>query len=311
MSLSALLSDKLKRSRAAPAAFLSVVEKTQQKAMEQLIAQLSLLQTDANGAILINDANVSLINSITTQIEGLFFDREYQAALTEFVSSMRVQANQTMAIYELQLGTTPTATELYAQVLRASQTNAVAILGETGIGQMYMQPLKEQLLLSVTNGSTLQETFKAVRGITLGDAENEGILYRNAKTYGRTIFSQSDANYSSTIAKTMDVEWFKYSGDTIETTRRFCKTRHNKFYHVKEVEEWGTLKPWAGQIKGTNSSTIFTNRGGWNCRHQLIPYSVLKVPKDDIKRAINAGYYKPDETTKKKTKFVNNHGRKN
>lgn len=300
MSLTRLLSDKLKRSRQTPAFFLSTVERTQQKVMEQLITQLSLLQTDASGAILINDANISLINAITTQIESVFFDREYQAALTEFVSSMRVQANQTLAIYELQLGTTPTATELYAQVLRTSQVNAVAVLGESGIGSAFMQPLKEQLLLSVTNGSTLQETFKAVRGITLGDAENEGILYRNAKTYGRTIFSQADANYSSTIAKTMGVEWYKYAGDTIETTRPFCETRHNQFYHVKEVEEWGDLKPWAGQIKGTNSSTIFTNRGGWNCRHQLIPYSVLRVPKDVVKRAINEGYYEPDEETKKR-----------
>lgn len=300
MSLTQLVNDKLKRSRQTPAAFLSVVEATQQKAMEQLLSQLSLLQTDATGAILINDANINLINSITTQIEGLFFDREYQAALTEFVSSMRVQANQTMAIFELQLGTTPTATDLYAQVLRASQTNAIAVLGESGIGQMFMQPLKEQLLLSVTNGSSLQETFKAVRGITIGDAENEGILYRNAKTYGRTIFAQSDANYSSTIAKTMDIEWYKYAGDTIETTRPFCETRHNQFYHVKEVEEWGDLKAWAGQIKGTNSSTIFTNRGGWNCRHQLIPYSVLKVPKTVIERAIRKGHYSPDEEMKKR-----------
>jgi hypothetical protein len=78
-----------------------------------------------------------------------------------------------------------------------------------------------------------------------------------------------------------------------DTSREFCDQRHGKYFHRKEVEAWANLS-WAGKIQGTNSSNIFIYRGGYHCRHQLIPVSAASVPRSVIERAINEGYYQED-----------------
>ena len=77
--------------------------------------------------------------------------------------------------------------------------------------------------------------------------------------------------------------------------------------YKKELEAWGSGRnagdvggikkdgTWDGQIDGTTESTIFTFRGGWNCRHQIIAVSISQVPKSVIDRNIANGNYKPNK----------------
>ena len=293
-SIYQLIDRKLKRLHKAPDAFIGVVETQQKKVMETLIDAIGGLQTDA-GVILVNDFNISRIPVIIQDMQTVFFDADYQEALTSFIGEFDAQAEVTRELLQAGIGELPTSEQLYNSLLRTSQVNASTLFGEAVIGQVYFQPLQEQLLLNITNGSSLKETIKALRLLTTNNAEADGLVYRYAKTYARTSFAQSDANYTTTLSRDMGVEWYKYAGSVIEGTREFCDTRHNKYYHVKEVEDWGNLKNWDGKIKGTNSSTIFANRGGWSCRHSLVPYSVLRIPKDVIQRNIKSGNYKPTE----------------
>ena len=41
----------------------------------------------------------------------------------------------------------------------------------------------------------------------------------------------------------------------------------------------------------TNSATIFSYLGGYNCQHILQPIATDYVPKEDIERARSLGYY--------------------
>jgi hypothetical protein len=67
-----------------------------------------------------------------------------------------------------------------------------------------------------------------------------------------------------------------------------------RYYHKKEVEESASLE-WAGKIAGTNSSSIFINRGGYQCGHQWLAVDTLGVPKSARDRAQMKGYYTPKE----------------
>ena len=299
MSITSLINEKLKRSRTAPKAFVSVVQQQEIVILEKLLSDLTMLQTDGFGKLVVNTSNINQINAIVTNISNVFYDREYQAALTEFVQSISTQASTTNALLATSLGDIPTGETLFATVLRQSQINAVNILGATAAEAVYIKPLQEQLMLSLTSGSSLRETIRTIKTMTVGDADNDALLSRYAQTYSRTTFAQADNNYATTIAQTMGAEFYKYAGDTIETTRPFCDSRHNKFFHVKEVQSWGLLSNWAGKIKGTNPATIFTNRGGWNCRHTLVAYSASRVPPEDLKRAIRLGFWKPTAKEKK------------
>lgn len=296
-TLTELVDEKLKRLHSAPDDFLSVVDRKQRQVMETILEEIGMLQTEG-GQILVNDLNINRINVIMNSLRQTFFDAEYQGALTEFVGQMEKQALLTQELIKTGIGDL-SGQSLFTNLIRESQKNAVILLGEAAVEQEYFLPIKEVLLQNVTTGAGIKETTKALRLIATNNPEGDGFIYRYAKTTARTYFSQADAEYTTTLSRSMGVEWYKYAGSVIETSRPFCETRHNKYYHVKEVEEWGTLGNWDGKIKGTNSSSIFANRGGWNCRHSLVPYSVSRIPKEDIRRAIRKGYFKPTEEERK------------
>ena len=62
-----------------------------------------------------------------------------------------------------------------------------------------------------------------------------------------------------------------------------------RYFHKKEVEDTAS-RDWAGKIPGTNSSSIFINRGGYNCGHQWLAVDTISVPKSVIQRAESKGY---------------------
>jgi hypothetical protein len=96
-----------------------------------------------------------------------------------------------------------------------------------------------------------------------------------------------NAEYIQTIADDLDVEYYLYQGTIIADTRPFCEARSGRFFTKEEVQKWPNLKGWQGRMAGTNSSTIFIYRGGYNCRHQLWP--VAKEQYDAAKERGRAG----------------------
>jgi hypothetical protein len=99
----------------------------------------------------------------------------------------------------------------------------------------------------------------------------------------------------------LGIEWFEYLGGEIPTTRPFCEHREGEIFHRKEIEAWGDGKnsggirdirdgTWAGRIDGTDSKSIFTLVGGWNCRHYLVPVPDRKVPETVKARARAEGF---------------------
>jgi len=104
-------------------------------------------------------------------------------------------------------------------------------------------------------------------------------------------FAFADREYSNIIAEDLGVEWFRYAGGIIPTTRCFCEARNGNIYHKSEIAEWGT-KPslWVknpdfdckggGMISGTNAQNIFTYLGGYTCRHSLLALPESAVPSE-------------------------------
>jgi hypothetical protein len=81
----------------------------------------------------------------------------------------------------------------------------------------------------------------------------------------------------SDAADELGLTWYRYIGGVINTTREFCNERNNEYYHQDEIEDWAD-EDWDGKIEGTDSETIFSFCGGWNCRHELIPVLDSEVP---------------------------------
>ena len=122
-------------------------------------------------------------------------------------------------------------------------------------------------------------------------------LLQYNKQIAHDTFAIADRNYTSAVSEELEAEWFFYSGSEIETTRPFCSARHNEYFYYREIEQWpSTAGDWAGRIPGTNSSTIYSYAGGYNCRHSIIPVSIRRVPEAKIREAITKWGFEPTET---------------
>ncbi len=75
------------------------------------------------------------------------------------------------------------------------------------------------------------------------------------------------------VAADLGLENFTYIGGVIRGSRDFCIERDGGTYTKEEVESWAD-EDWDGKIEGTDSETIFSYCGGYNCRHELIPVKI-------------------------------------
>ena len=202
---------------------------------------------------------------------------------------------------KFEAGFEPTAAQ--TKLLQLSKTNAIDTFIGSGLKNNITQPFVEQLVTNISARAPLSQTIKALEGVILGTDSTEGNLLRHVKTYSLTAQAVADRSYSSAINETIGAVYFEYLGGEIPTTRAFCQPREGEVFHKGEIEQWGRGinsggiddiedGTWAGRIDGTDSKSIFTFVGGWNCRHYLVPVESNLVDPT-IKARAKAEGFKP------------------
>lgn len=78
---------------------------------------------------------------------------------------------------------------------------------------------------------------------------------------------QFDGQFTKYKGQEAGINTYKYTGTNITTTRQFCRANLNE---IKTEEEWREI--FTGNWRGKSGSDPFVNRGGYRCRHSLIPY---------------------------------------
>ncbi len=290
-------SRKFRRLETVPKDFVSKVESSQKEILKNIEELTSQLETE-NGVFVFSEKNLNLINSIDKKLKDTVFSDEYIEAVKSFACEFNKQAVINNA-YFLSVDPEFVPSTLYESVLRSTQKNAIDLLGEDAFTQKLINPLKQILESSVTNKVSFTDTLSSLRYAIAGDSEIDGALVSHVKRVAYDGFAVSDRGYTNVIAQDLELEFYRWSGGIIKGTRCFCKERHGKFYHKKEIEEWGDGKnvgkcgyPWAGMNASTDKATIFYFAGGYSCKHSALPVSVKSVPKSVIDRNVANGNYK-------------------
>lgn len=199
---------------------------------------------------------------------------------------------------------------IYDDILEFSKQQAFLGLLDTGVDVNFFEPVLKQLNSSVFNGGNIDDLLDELKIYITGGTDGVGALQRYVTQVSNDSLSQFNATYNQTITQDLGYEFYVYTGTIIAGTRPFCNAFVNQYFHKKEVEKLGeginpitnkslTSEQFKGRAKGTNKSTIFTYRGGYNCRHFFSPISERFVPKSDLLRNINNGNWKPSERQKK------------
>lgn len=288
-----LIREKTRRLTSIPDELLSKIEKVQKQMLPKVIELISLLDRSAEGTILLNSSNIELASRIQLMLRDALLTSDYVEAVKQFAKEFDVQK----AITDGYL------TRVFADFLPGGAASDLVLLSKQRAAQtliesigddLFAKAISNQVELAIANNASWGETVKAIQDLVIGDDQVDGKLLQYSKQIAHDQFAVSDRSYTSAVAEELDIEWFFYSGSEIATTRPFCSARHNKYFYYKEIEGWASLD-WDGKILGTNEATIYSNAGGYNCRHSIIPASIISVPRPVIERNMSNGNFTPSD----------------
>ncbi len=293
------IEDKNDRLDSVPSNFVESVKGLEKDITKEIETLVSQLETE-NGNILLTDKNLSIIDSINKRLKDVIFNQEYEKNLTSFIGEFKTQADLNNEYFQTAVDIDFEPTSMYNNLLKVSQRNAIQLLNEDAFSQALIAPLQASLNAAVTTGQPFTETLSQLRYIIQGDDTVDGRLISHVKRVSYDAFAISDRAYTNTIATDLGLEFYLYSGGKVADTRCFCFERKGKYFHKKEIQNWGDGigvgdcgKDWQGKNANTDSATIFFYVGGYNCKHSLLPVSIKSVPQTAIQRAKEKGYYKP------------------
>ena len=269
---------------------------TRQKNMwSSIFKVIKNLETDEAGNILTSNKNLKILRTLRGNIKKTIITPAYKKDLKRFLGGFDELKGINDTYYKsIVSGTLNANKQVFNEVKNFSLDATKRSLLDSGITQEIIKPVENILSQNVTSGGSFQDLTESLRKDILGDANTLGKLERYSKQITTDSLNQFNANYNQTVSKDLGLEFYYYNGAVKETSREYCVgiVGGGRYFHKKEVEDSASLE-WAGKIPGTNSSSIFINRGGFNCGHQWLAVDTIAVPKDVRDRAESKGYYKP------------------
>lgn len=299
-SFDSLVNQKIKLFESVPDKLATAAIKTQAEIWRKIRPILDDMDVSSAGNIEQTEGNIRRIGLIADELKKVLAGSEYKEAVRAFLGSIDEGVQLTNEIART-FESAFEPTEVQKQLLQISKQNAINTFFGAGLDARFTQPFLEQLTTNIAARAPLREAVVALEGIVTGTEANDGRLLANIKTTATTAQAVADRSYSAAVNDELGIEWFEYLGGEIDTTRPFCENREGGIYHRKEIEAWGAGKnsagindirdgTWAGRIDGTDSKSIFTLVGGWNCRHYLVPVPERKVPDTVKARARAEGF---------------------
>lgn len=283
-TLNEIINEKLARLESVPDTLENAVVKVQRQLYRQLLDEVNRL-TITSGNIDRTTENIAKIEQIITQIEANALSGDYVQAITKYAKEYNTQKSLNNKV----IGDV-TPNEFHTKIVSEAQKAAVeSLTGEQVAGQV-LSPLRDILLQNVTTGGKLSELVKELRYFAEGTEQFDGKLLKYVKSIARDAFATADRAYTEAVTSDYGFKYYKYKGGLIKDSRCFCTERVNGVFHIEEIREWGANPDlWncgtkkikgGGRRQGTNTSTIFSYLGGYNCIHSLIPVSTVDVPAD-------------------------------
>lgn len=296
-TLKDIITEKYKRLDDVPNTLYSQTLVAEKEIYSKIIDLVSRLERDANGFIIQSEANARIGQNIKTNIRQVFDESQYLDAVATFAGEYNPQMDLNTSYFRKVFPDFVKPSTWATNIVQVNRNSVIGALVNTSADLEYVEPMAQLVEQAVLNGSSFIETVDNITEFAITSPTRESKLLRYTKQIAHDAFAVTDRTYTNQLATDMGVEWYKYSGSEIKTTRPFCDIRSNKYYPRAEVQSWAN-QSWTGKFQGTNTSNIFNYAGGYNCRHSLLPVSVRSVPIDRVKEAIRAGYYDPDKTTR-------------
>lgn len=250
------------------------VSPTNDKLFSELSELIGSLDKTSDGYIKSTVSNLKKLSA---------FNKIFKSSTSIYSTGVKTYLNafaanqKTMSGYFTALDVGFTDKTIYDLVRQESADRALASLLESGIDTAFKEPIRKLLGELVVNGSSRTEAISALKNWIYGQGDRVAPLEKYVNQVAEDTISQFNGSYIATVSDDLGLEHFYYRGTKITDSREFCIHLAGKYATYDRLEELVNTKSsgngWAGMIPGTNMGNFMTNRGGYRCRHYLLPVS--------------------------------------
>lgn len=238
-----------------------------EKGMMDIIDEF-IYSLDRSGVtIKANTANLKAINKLRTSLSNYVSDSEYSTAASKFVNDFS-GLNVTMNAYFSEMAVTLTKEAQYKIITDVAIQSTYESLTGAEIEASVIEPVLSIIRDSIVSGGDRNALKKAISEYLVENTK----LAKYADQIATDSVHQYTNNYLNTIAADIGLNHFYYKGTKIADSRPFCVKCAGKYFTESELKAIITsMNPWSGMIPGTTWANFSSNRGGYRCRHYLLP----------------------------------------
>jgi hypothetical protein len=219
--------------------------------------------------------NMSLLAQAQRNIDRAMVDSGYlggASRMLEKTPQIRRQLAKAYATFGLPVDFSPIDTKAVS-LATGAQFNAFANIGRAGARE-----LRLGLVGSVTGAQSFDSFRDRLRETLLGtgrrDKRGAG-MFRHASTLADTSMTQLHRTMEGQLAEEAGVERYMYDGPRDKVTRPFCDklmklAQMGYTWTMDQIKELDNSRANGGAGAGPGSAMI--QGGGWNCRHEWIPW---------------------------------------
>jgi hypothetical protein len=240
--------------------FLAGMETSGVTLYNKVIPEVRSMETNEIGLVG-GSYNTGVVNGIAGEMISLFDSPAYEKRIERLIDSLpKISAEV------IQRHKTNIPPEVIDQMVALQDSYQYALSGAVDDQQVewsIVSPYVNDAFLIIGRGGSLDSLETRTR-------ELKDALTHYFVTAVTTLLEQFERELVAMIADVMNATRYRYVGPTDERNRDFCSDRVGREFTESEIETWPD-EDWAGKIPGTDAFTIYTNLGGYNCRHILEP----------------------------------------
>lgn len=254
-----------------------------------------------NGRLVNGIENLKKLQGLQARMERLMLTDTYLKEVNDFMKTFKILENLNRSYFTAVMGQYKPSSTMPVIREIAMQKAANNLIGQ-GLAVNVAGRVQQLLQDWITSGGSYATLAERIGEDVITSDTKQGILSRYVKTVATDAVNQYNAQVQETVAQDLNLNWARYIGGIIETSREFCKHLANKDYihkselptivtglidgHQVQLSKYTGLPK--GMIEGTDPDNFKIRRGGYNCGHQLywVPDAVVpKALRDKFRKA--------------------------
>jgi hypothetical protein len=235
------------------------------------------LDKDPGGTIKASVANLKRIDAFKSKINQILSNGSYSDAVTDYVKGFSEGSSILNDYFGTIVNTFQANDDLYSAILDSNVNSTIDSLLGKGVQSNFTDAFTDVLRNSITSGTSKKDFIDTINANLDPDS---GILSRYVNQTASDAITQFNSHYITTVSNDLGLKYYFYKGTKIQDTRPFCSKLIGKYLTEDQLKEYVQQqmslnggKGWAGMYKGENWGNFMIYRGGYNCRHYVIPVS--------------------------------------